>query len=336
MTRDELLPILKHVAKFVAGRQSKAAMWQQLCFRDNLVYGYNGETGIIRGCPLGIRGSVPAERLVSLISRMPNEEIKIAMKGNNFRIQCAGNNANLPTAPAEKYPDFLPAQYTDSPCPDNLQEAVKTVARVVDDKAGISKNFGVALHDKYVYSTDGLRATRYNLNGSVGTGTFFISPKSAKTLTSLPSPHTLMQWDNVFGLLFEPKGFWCSTVLSAKFPIKMVDDCVSRPQKDVVELPENITAVMSRMQVMTDELDRYVELEAKHGELCLSSSIREGGDVNESLAWNVPAEFKICVNPQHFIEATQLTRRIDLIQLHEDNRLHFVGDGFDHILTLVV
>jgi len=339
MTADELLSVLKVSARFVAGKSGQIDIFRHLCFRDNLVYAYSGECGCALRLTVGLSCTVPADRFLALLGKFPSaSEVRLDMQGTALRVRCGRSHATIPTGAVGRYPDFVPSDFVELGTPPNLATSVQRAAKLIDETAR-NQFAGVALAGSYVYSTDGLRATRIQLEASLADGAFFLPLRAAKLLVTLGQPSRLLAWDQMVGAIYEePSGLWASSLLAHRFPQAHVDDhFLQAPAPEhVVVFPDEILETLNRLEVMSADAGSGVDVVSQQGNLHLVARSGEAGELVEELDWDAPS-FKMRVNPRHFRQGLEISRRVDLSSVLRGERrsVRFLGNGVDHVMSLV-
>jgi DNA polymerase III sliding clamp (beta) subunit (PCNA family) len=337
MQKEELLEVLKPLARFVAPKSGAIAQFKQLCLRDNLAYAYNGESGCAIRLQLGVSCTVPADRFLEIVGKMPdNQDIKISLKDSTLRVRCKRTSLTLSTGSADTYPDLVPAEYVEVCEANNLLDCVATCASAVNDTAK-NRFGGIAIGGDYVYSTDGLRATRAKLSSPFRGQLVHIPLKSAKSLPVLGDPVKMIAWKNIVGALYsDPPAMWMSATIAAKYPQANIDDLLSQPAGELVEFPEESIEALDRLEAMADAESRRVDVVSQQGNLHFVARAREVGELIENFDWDYQGSFQMRVNPAHFREALLLSRKVGLSTVAGKNAtgLRFYGDGVDHVMSL--
>jgi len=332
--------VLKPVSGFVAPKSGAVLTFKNLCFRDNLVYGYNGETGYVGRMPLGINCTVPADKLLAVIDRMPEGAVQISLHGGEMRIKFgdsrASSTAKLLTSTTESFPDFVPKDFVDICYATNVLQCLRVCLDAIDLNA---RNVfpGVAIRGEHVYSTDGLRYTRMKLNAAMVGEIAYIPAKSVKLLMRLGHPKKFIAWQGFVGGLYEdPPGLWLTCQLSGRFPNKMIDEQIDRPVFQLIELPEGLEESLGRIEVLSDA-GQGAEMTSREGQLILSSAEKGAGGHQEVLPWPNAGAFKVRFNPRHFQDALKISRKIDLgsVCCDDPRAMRFVGDGVEHVMAWV-
>lgn len=338
MTRDELLDLITPVCAFVASKTSSIATFQQLCFKGSLVIGYNGECGYIVRGPLNLTCAVSADKFLSIVKKLPHEDVSLSLQKDSLRIKCKGTTATLPTQNAENYPDPLSSSFQTIGAVADLPEALEFCSKLIDTTAR-NQFCGVAVSGKYAYSTDGLRATRYELESSMDGGLLFFPLKAAKSLIKLPAPSRYVAWNNLVGAMFDsPPGLWYSLLLSGKFPASAIDSMFDDDvgSRVLIDLPEGMYGALERLQLVTDESTDGVQLVSNGSEMQLLAVSRVSGEIIETLPYSSPHQFSIKFNPNHFLDALNVSSKVDISGVLQGKRqtVRFFGEKVSHLMSL--
>lgn len=330
MLVSEVLQSIAPAAAFTAKKTSNLDTLKRLCFRSNIVSGYNGQTGYATTFKSDLNCTIDAEKLVMLLSSLSkNAEISLKSLKDSVRVKCKGTTATLGTGSVDVYPDLIPSSYTDIGYAEDLPDAIDVCASMI----GLTRNQfpGVAISGRYVYSTDGTRATRVQMSSSVAGGNYYLPLSSAKSLTGLRRPTTMIKFKNLIGAVFsDPMALWFSALLNGEFPYQAINSFFDRSFENQVTLPEGIRSSLQRLSMMIDDYSDGVLVEASGGFLTMQVENKLQGELIEQYDWD-DREFSFRVDPLKFREALRISHSVDLSDPH---KIVFVGDGKLHALML--
>jgi DNA polymerase III sliding clamp (beta) subunit (PCNA family) len=339
MNRDEWLANIKPVAAFVAAKSASVEMLRSFAFKHNLVFASNGTSGMVSRCPVNLNCTVSADKFLSILERLPNEEVEILQKDDTLKIKCGKSTTLMQTGDAAAYPDFIPSSFVELGRCENLAEAVNFCVSAIDLTARNSFP-GVCIRGKFAYSTDGLRATRYFLSADLGTELIYFPATSAKLFKRLPDNPRVIIWNNLFGLLFDdPPAMWFSATLAGKFPADMINNLLDAPYDPeyIATFPDGVDKAIDRLLIMLDESSEFVEMSNTSGSLSLIAKSRGLGEVLEVFDWDFQKPFSVKLNPRHFQEALRTSKVADLKQActADGKHIRFYGQHSQQIMTLV-
>lgn len=144
------------------GLSAKEIQEQTSCFafRDGMVHTYNDELACSFKCDLKIEGAVPSAPLLTLLSKMMDEEIDIDVEKDELRISGKRTKAGIRMDSKVVLQSInIPKEW--DPLPDDFIEAVKIVRECASKEE--SKFYATCVHftDRFIEATDFIQVIRY-------------------------------------------------------------------------------------------------------------------------------------------------------------------------------
>jgi len=336
MLVSELRAIADPVSEFVAGKTSSQDKFQNICFKDNLLFGFDGEAGLTIRFQSTLNGCVNADDFVSLISKLPDsEDVLLTQSGSTITVKCASTVVEFQTTDSASFPDFIPKQFMDVGSPGDLQKVLKGCLDVSDPK---SRFPGVMVRGCYVYSTDGLRAYRAKFSGTTPQGGLYIPFRSARSLVRRTLPTKLIVWNNMVGALFsDPPGLWCSTTVAGRFPTDQIDAMFVDSSTTRTEFPVACIEALKRIESLVSLSENPgVAVTSTSGSLRFEALIRSTGKIVERFSWDFPHDFAFKANPKHLRIGLTVSNVVDLSEVCAGtaNQLRFISDDLQYVMGL--
>ncbi len=304
-------------------------------FSNGKIITYNDEISIAH--PLeelkNIEGVVKAEELYKLLTKMTDDELKISVVNNEFRITAKNVKAGLVIEQEIKLPLLKNIQLEKwQPLPENFLDALKLV--MFSCSRDMSKPVLTCLNitPNYVEASDGFRVTRRNLKGKIQTiGAFLIPESSVKQVISYDVESIFVDEEWVH---FKTKD---NTTLSCRvFHDNYPNiDATGILEVDGIELhfPSNLDKVIERVGVFANKQDLvdsevYIEIADKKFKV---RGQNEYGWVEEECRINYNKNpIKFSTNPNFLKDIIPLTRKCTVGL----EKMKFVGDDWVHVLVL--
>lgn len=206
INRNDLLQALESVQP---GLNMRDVIEQSSCFafREGEVMTFSDEIACRRASPLKIEGAVPAQPLLNVLRRMPEDEIDVMVEGGELIVKgnrrragiCMQSEVSLPIEKVEQADDWkkLHADFTD---------AVYVAQQCVGKDDSNYTSTCIHLHPKFIEACDNHQAIRYPLKTRV-TQAALIRGASIKHIVSLDmtefaETETWIHFRNPTGLVF--------------------------------------------------------------------------------------------------------------------------------------
>lgn len=338
MNTNDLKETLKQVGQFTAGKSTKVVMYRDFCFREGFVSAYNGSVGIVARVPLELDCTVPASRLLDFTNTLPkDEDVTLRMQEGSLHVSCGRSKGKFDTRSSESFPNLLSGNYSVVCESETICDVLDTCLKLTDDLPRNSFR-GIYIHGWYVYSTDGLRSTRVQLDAPCEGAPLYLPMTSAKLLRSLGKPRQMITFSGMAGCLYTGR-MLASTLLNQKFPQSGIDTLLTdAPDKQfVVDFPETLLSALSRATVFCGPDSDGVEIKGNNGELSVSSTSRNAGSGEEHCEWSCEHQFVFRANPLHFADALRFSLRADISQvvIGQAGHIRFIREGADHVMALM-
>jgi DNA polymerase III sliding clamp (beta) subunit (PCNA family) len=319
-------------------------LYQCFCFKENKVSSFSGTAGTMTTLKLNNWDfAVEADRFYKIIRSMP-EALKLELKGEKLYIRSGRNETWLNVFPTHAFPQILPesGQAEDYYTGKDLVEGLKTVAFSICTNPMKPNLLGVAVSDRFLYSSDGNRISRFTLKDPVPRE-LTIPVSAVEHLIKLGPPDLVFTTGNNVGALWnETKTVYVTQTIAYSFPTKMVDAILSEMTDLIVELPEETINAVKRVSLLTptDDNELIVAYDPKDHLLRLSTATNEVGSAREFIPWapspELPA-FKASIKPWFVDEALEHTRKIDLSDIIDGSKrmLRFTAENYEHLAGLM-
>jgi DNA polymerase III sliding clamp (beta) subunit (PCNA family) len=334
--RKELLSILSKVKETVASSKL-VPLYQCFCFRDNKVASFNGSAGTMTSCKLdNANFAVDATRFYKIIQAM-SDDISLTLKDQNLWIASGRNQTVLRTAATKGFADLLPRDPVIYSEAQNLVAGLKAVSFCVGSNPMRPQFMGVAIEGRYLYSCDGIRISRYRLDEAVP-NPITIPAQAVEHICRLGQPTYLFTSGGLLGCLWaETKTIYVTQTLAFGFPTKTVEDMLSNQDDTFAEFPDELSAAVSRVKLLTPADDTELIVESDGKTLKLSATTSEIGNSTEEMDWEFPQKFKFAIKPFYMEQGLKTTNRVDLSDILTGTKrmLRFSENGFDHLCGLM-
>lgn len=163
--RVDRVKLLQRLEAVAAGLATKEAEAQTTCFafKGDKVFTYNGEVACRLKCKTGIEGAVAAKPVLSLLGKLPEDEIDISVVEGELFIQGKGRRRAGITMEAEV---LLPLENVEEPTewrslPDDFSEAAAIVQSCVSDDKDETDLMCIHIAPKFLEACDNYQMTRY-------------------------------------------------------------------------------------------------------------------------------------------------------------------------------
>lgn len=161
VNREQLLQTLESIQP---GLNPRDVIEQSACFvfRGKRVYTFNDEIACAARSMLGVTGAVPAEPLLNLLRKLPEEELDIAAGEGLLVVKGKRRGADIPMEAEIQLPiDSVEAPTEWTPLPTDFTDAIGH-AQICVGKDGTKYAF-VHIHPKWIESCDSMQLIRYRI-----------------------------------------------------------------------------------------------------------------------------------------------------------------------------
>lgn len=264
--REELLSVLESVQP---GLSSKPIVEQSSCFvftKKNVVT-FNDEVACRKKCDLGFEGAVQAVPLLSLLRKLPEDELEIEVKGNEFLVKGKRRTSGigleaqilLPIESMEK-----PGEW--KPLPEDFQEAIGLASLCVGKDESKYWETCVHLHPKYIEAGDNDQFTRFKIKTPFD-GPSLVRGASIKhivelDMTEFSDTKTWLHFRNPSGLIIS-----CRRDVSEEY--KDISQILELEDGKQTTLPRGLSEAAEKAEIFSAENpdDNQVQIELKPGKL---------------------------------------------------------------------
>jgi len=191
VNREELLKVLESV---VPGLSNREVLEQSTCFafRGGRVFTFNDEVACTRSTELDIEGAVKAEKLRSVLSQLPDDDVDIVVesddKGTRLKIKCQGKRSC--GMPIEKTV-ALPIDEVETPndadwreLPDEFGDAVRIVHSCASRDQSQFDLTCVHMTGSFMEACDRFQMARYQIESGID-GDVLVRAASLKSVADL-------------------------------------------------------------------------------------------------------------------------------------------------------
>lgn len=333
INRVRLLKVLQAVKPAIS---SKEILEQSthICFDENIIRAYNDSLAITAQFETGLKGTISAIQLISLLEKLPSKKIKFKFDKINDMLNITAKNIKaaikletkikLPILDLSKLKkwEVLPAGFCSA-----LSFAIFSASR----NMGRVELTGIYIEGKQMVSCDNFRATKVQLKEGIEIP--LLIPSSAAVELVKYNPIKYISQDD--WLHFKCKKnivFSCRTI-EGKYPIESILKLFKKSGKKV-NLPAHFEQVINRAQVLTDsdfEQDKTISLCFTNNRLICKGKGTLGW-IEETIDLNYQdKEIEVHVHPQFLIEILKHLKEIDI----DKSLIYFKGDNFEHVISTV-
>lgn len=333
VNRVKLLNVLQAMKPAIA---SKEILEQSthICFDGDIVRAYNDSIAITAEFETGIKGTISALQLISLLDKIPTKKVKLEFNKENNMLGIITKNIKaaikleteikLPILDLSKLKkwQFLPKDFCSA-----LSFAIFSASQ----NMGQLELTGIYIEEKEVISCDNFRATKVRLKEKIESPLLIPSLAAIQLIKYNPIEYICQDtWlhfkckDNII--------FSCRTI-EGKYPIESILKLFKKSGKKI-NLPVHFERVIDRIQVLVDpdfEQDKVISLCFTQNQLICKG---EGGFgwVEETIDLEYQdKEIKVQVHPQFLIEILKHLKEIDI----NESLIYFKGENFEHVISTV-
>lgn len=168
MNRKQLLTTLELVSRALANN-NMVPIFQNFCFKDGQVIGYNDALGIVAPCDVEDTFAVNGSTLLGLLQNSHSEDVEFALDGQEVIIKAGRSTFKLPYLPEENFlfiepeDDWLLNLVLDQQVLDGLTSCLMTSSRDLSQGALMGICFNTTKKSTVLYSCDGDAVSQYGL-----------------------------------------------------------------------------------------------------------------------------------------------------------------------------
>jgi DNA polymerase III sliding clamp (beta) subunit (PCNA family) len=286
----------------------------------------------------GMSFCVSAEKFFKLVNAMPRElSLRLTEAGTLF-ISGGRNESKLNTLPAAGFPfiaDPAQVQWTYAP---NFVSGLSRVEFTMSQNATKTSLMGVGVKDDYMYSSDGMRVSRYKLSMAVP-NPLTIPSDAVKNIIRLGQPEQFMRTDSKIVAWYpSTRTTFVSQLVAQDFPYDSAKKAFELVSGNVdVSFPQELSEALARVALLAPEENSDVVMENMGNGIKIHAQ-SEIGSGDEFIEWNYQNEFKFSVNPLWFKAAFEASSKVDLTNVTTGDKRMLLfkhEDGFEHLLALM-
>lgn len=318
-----------------------------ICIQDNKLHSFDGTTGTVTNCELpGFRFCVGSNEFMKLVDVLGDKNKQGTLTHDNgwLHARVGEYESKIPTFDVIDFPDFMPKGATKVFCSaTNLIEALRACSSAMEDDEKRSQICGIAFKGSYVYSTDGKRMTRADLNAPVHPGEAVALAKPAiQQLIRLGQPKYLFMADSKVGGLFdEIKTVLVARSVVGQFPFHMVDATLNVVSPEwSFPVPEELLEAVERVSALVRDEESQLLLSCNGEWLTISTSSNQTGQAQERIPFVVRTSFKIKIKASTLRSSIRQLKptHINLTDVATSDlprALFFSGPNFLHACALM-
>lgn len=331
--------------KATVAKATTVETFTRICLRNGKLSSFDGMSGTITSCGLkGFEFCVSAKKLVALTDVL-RQEGTLEHKDGWLYVRSGSYSTKIPTFDARDFPDLtppgLPSQVFCQAT--NLIPALKAAASTMETDESRTALYGLAFREGHVYSTDGKRVTRADLDAPADPACSpSIARPAVQQLLRLGQPKYLFWAGNNIGALYpEIKTVLMARVTVGTFPFALVDGILkSRTEEWTYPVPPNLLEVVERVRALVDDEESQLLLRCDGSNLTVATKPTETGQAEETIPFNISTAFDIKIKAESLRSTLRELKptHIDLSDLTKGDArmLLFRGEGYEHSIALMV
>lgn len=346
MKRLEFVNVLKKVMPGVDQKENIMGL-DSVLFDEDWICSYNDLISISLPFDTKIKGSVKADELFKVVSRMEGEEIslKISEGKNPQLIAKSGSTILKMTLMKEdsirEKINFLELdKVTWKELPLDFKESMEFCSYSSSSDPVLGILSGIHFHNEYVLSTDNFRISQYITKGNWNVS-FTIPTDSSKRLLKIDENFTQLGLTKAWVHFKTLSGILVSSKLMAgTYPIDNVLRILARPTNvEKYELPKGLTSAIDRAGILagseTDELASatYIVLNRERESLIIRGR-KDIGEIIETIEWKekqMPEGANMAISPSFLKKILPITREFLLGE--KQGFFLFSTENFKHFIV---
>jgi len=296
---------------------------------DSLIT-FNGEVLTRTKNPLDIQGAVPADDLLALLAKLPDDEVEVIIKGEELVVKGVRRAAGITRCAEIELPyDDVPTPKTWNEVPQDLMKVLLQGARVCGKDETQPRTTEIHVTEDLIEACDNFRLFRYMIDTKFKKEVL-IPASSLESVGNLKVTHVDIRkgWVHFKTPSKHIVSIRCS---SGEYPdlgpmMKLKD-----PEK--VRLPKNLGEILSRAEVMHETAyDARVNITIAEGKLILKAAKESGWYRETKRVKYEGAPLKFSVHPAFLGEVLKKTNQV----LIGGNRIKFEAGNEVFIVCLEV
>lgn len=309
INREELLKILTVAAVGLTPREVFEQSHSFVFTKKRLVT-FNGEVFTSIETPLPeIRGAVPAEDLLKLLGKFPDEEVEVVVEDSELRVKGGKRRAFGVTMGAEVHLPYKdvpePGEWLEIPA--ELPGTLLQAARVCGRDEAQPRTTEVHVTSSVVEACDNFRLFRYKMETGVE-GELLLPASSIEAIGDIPPKKMSIAsgWLHLKTKKGHQISLRCST---GKYPDLTTVLQLKSPKK--IQLPPNLGDILARAEIMQD-YNSMVGVEISEGSLTLNARKETGWYREQKQVEYSDDPLKFEVNLRFLQEILAKTRKVSI------------------------
>jgi len=333
ISRESLLRSLELVQP---GLTKKADLDQSncFCFQDGEVFTFNDKIACRCATPLDkeITGAVVAEKLLEILKKLPDDEIRVSQTDNYLQILGKGGRKSKHALQSEIR---LPINMIERPTEDWVEihpkfcEAVGLVHHSALKEDSLSNLVFVHINPDFVEACDNAQLTRYTLKTGVSKS-LLINQEDIRHISKLHMTHlcetdSWVHFKNDNGLILSCRRH------TMEFPDLSAPLELENPTKASLnpKISRAVDTAMVFSKEQTDSNNVRVELTTNRM-LIVGTGITGEYSEPPKVEYNGP-DIKFLINPKTLLDLVKKQTEIEIVE----DRIRIKGDDYVHIICLL-
>lgn len=333
--QEDLMAALSRVKPAVAHSKMNE-LFRCVVFRNDRLMSFNGNSGIVTKSGIsGVHLAVDADKFVQIVSQLSGQVVLDQQDGS---LVITNNRARfkISTAPASRFPDFVPTGMVRWCKSNDFVDAIRKVSFTICNDLSRAALVGVGVRGPYVYSLDGKRITRARMT-EPATSPAVLSVQTANHLMKFGQPDSVLIGHGHIGAHWSSEDtLYVGALMQSNFPFDAIDGLFSTPPSEdyVVKIP---TDLAKAIKLVTPVLDTSTSIEVENdGEQLILSATSQFGEAKHSLPWEFKHKFKISIDSAFLLQAVLRFSFIDFSDVLVGNKrsLGFFDNTTEHKTAL--
>lgn len=315
-------------------------------FNDNRIFSYNDNISVSVPFPSELVGAVKAKEFYTLVSKMNDEDLKIAVTGENvWSIKAGSAKAELTLLEASTMDQIkgITVGTEWKALPETFIEGL-TLCKFSSNRSNFS---GIYVSETSLMSTDEIRINLFVLDGPMDC--FWIADSAAAELMGLGTLKEYSLTDSWVHFKSEDGSvFSCKKLADAQYPATKVHNVVAKNAKDEKDvcctLPARLAEAVDRAATLSIDIDAHpaVRLTIKK-EFIEVYGQRSTGKYSEKVAWEdeIDDDFEpvvLYVDYSMIVHGLKRSKELYIKQVPAKNgtikkTIVFKGERISHLLS---
>jgi len=328
--RETLVKALQFANLGTSARGETLEQSNSFIFKEGKLITFNDEILTISESPLDFTAAVLADDFVKLMEKFPDEYLEINLKGEEVIIKGKRRSAGITCFHEIQLPyDAVPAPSDWSKLSENTLKMLVLAAHTCGKDVTQALTMVVHTTPKLIEASDNFRLFRANLNTGFP-GEVLLPALSVLKLDGLDIKRVSIAegWAHFRTASKQVIALRCS---QGKYH-EGIDKLLDIGKADKVNLPKNLSEIVSRTIVMMDaEQEPRIKIKLAPDELTVESRKDSGWYREKKRVEYMGGEMEFEVSPKFLVEILQQTREV---LVNESNRMKIETDGMQFIVAL--